>query len=161
MNVRAAIDETRSFGRVSMIELVFVHSYSSSSENWQEVMVGTEGRQGRITRASNLAMEFSVPLLADDLRDAGNHALFQRYGIENLGTAVCTRDEVRAALARSSTGAVLFVSSPDHLPRVTRDVLACGGAKSLFAASDVAFSSGGAAAVRIDEPPHRRENNGR
>lgn len=51
----------------------------------------------------------------------------------------------------------LFVSSPDHLPRVVRDALAAGGAGSLFATSDAVFSQAGRASVSIGERPHAKE----
>jgi hypothetical protein len=137
-----------------MVEFVFVHSYTSRAENWKAVMIGEGPREGRIATAKRLARALCVPVLADDMHDAANHDLFKREGIENIGKALRTRDEACAALQRSRDGAVLFVTSPDHLPRVVRDVLAAGGTRALFAASEVPFSGAGPGAVRIDEPAH-------
>ena len=142
---------------VPVIEFVFVHSYSSEALNWQAVMIGDREREGRIATAKRWADAFSVPVVANDKHDTGNHDLFVREGIENICTALRTRDEAQAALDRSRSGAVLFVTSPDHLPRVVRDVLAAGGLRALFASSDIPFSEKGAAAVEIKEPPHGSE----
>lgn len=138
----------------SMVEFVFVHSYASKARNWRAVMIGDGRRPGRVETAKRLAGALSVPLIADDRHDAGNHDLFAREGIENISTALRTQDEVRAALDRSHAGAVLFLSSPDHLPRVVRDVLVAGGTRAMFASSEIPFSEGGVAAVDVHEPPH-------
>ena len=137
--------------------LVFVHSYTSEAPNWSEVVFGIGGREGRLCTARRLAREFGLPIVANDGMDAGNRACYAAHGIENIGTARNTYDEVVSALVRSGSGRVLFVSSPDHLPRVVRDALAAGGAGSLFAASEVAFSQTGPAGVTIGEPPHAKE----
>ena len=139
---------------VPMVEFVFVHSYTSRAANWKAVMIGEGLREGRIATAKRLACALSVPVIADDKHDAANHDLFAREGIEKIGTALRTQDEVCAALQRSRGGAVLFVTSPDHLPRVVRDVLAAGGTRALFASSEIPFSQAGPGAVRIDEPAH-------
>lgn len=138
------------------IQFVFLHSYSSASENWKEVVFGSEGRSGRLTRAQSIVRDFDLPLLANGAEDEQNIALHRCEAIQNLGSARNTRDEVRSALAASDTGGALFVSSPDHLPRVVRDTMAEGGTHALFAASDIAFSATSAAAIEIREPPHRR-----
>lgn len=140
-----------------MVEFVFVHSYTGRARNWHAVMVGDGEREGRIATAKRLASALSVPVIANDKHDLANHDLFAREGIENIGTAERTRDEVQTALDRSRSGAVLFVTSPDHLPRVVRDVLAAGGLRALFASSDIPFSEKGPAAVEIKEPPHGSE----
>ena len=62
-------------------------------------------------------------------------------GIENINTALNTKDEVISALARSGRGRVLFVKSPDHLPRVACDALAAGGLGSVFVAWECLFRS--------------------
>ena len=136
---------------------VFVHSYSSEAPNWSEVVLGIGEREGRLCTARRLAREFDLPIVANDGLDARNRACYEAHGIENIGTARNTYDEVVSALVRSGPGRVLFVSSPDHLPRVVRDALAAGGAGSLFTASEVAFSQAGAAGVSIGEPPHAKE----
>ena len=137
-----------------MVEFVFVHSYTGRARNWRAVMIGDGQREGCIATAKRLAGAFSVPVMADDKHDPANHALFAREGIENIGGAERTRDEVFAALNCSRSGAILFVTSPDHLPRVVRDVLAAGNTRAMFASSEIPFSEGGPAAVEIDEPPH-------
>ena len=152
-NVRGT-DARKELASGSLVEFVFVHSYTSAAPNWHAVMIGDGQHEGRLGTAKRLASLLSVPLLADDRYDSRNHDLFVREGIENIGSAKRTRDEVRAALQRSHRGAVLFVTSPDHLPRVVRDVLAAGGTRAMFASSEVPFSAGGAAAVDIKEPPH-------
>ena len=136
------------------IEFVFVHSYSSRSDNWLDVMVGTDDRPGRLLKAWMLAKQFDVPVMANDAYDSRNADLLTRFNAENLMTAKRTQDEVRSALAYSHNGRVLFVTSPDHLPRVVRDVLAAGGVQAVFAASAVPFSTAGVESVVIDEPPH-------
>ncbi|MDF0599279.1 hypothetical protein P1J78_00910 [Psychromarinibacter sp. C21-152] len=103
-----------------------------------------------------LARDLDVAVIANDARDENNAALYEARGIRNLGTALRTRDEVVSALAHSRTGEVLFVSSPDHLPRVVRDAMAQGGTRALFAASDVPFSAYGPGQVDIREPAHRK-----
>lgn len=136
---------------------VFVHSYSSEAPNWSEVVFGIGEREGRLCTARRLSHEFGLSIVANDALDAGNRACYAAHGIENIGTARNTYDEVVSALVRSGAGRVLFVSSPDHLPRVVRDALAAGGVASLFAASEVAFSQAGPADVTIGEPPHAKE----
>lgn len=136
------------------LEFVFVHSFTSKAGNWAEVMLGDEGRSGRLMRAEALAADLGLPLIANDATDAQNSALYAERGIENLNTARNTRDEVRFALDRSARGGVLFVSSPDHLPRIVRDALSLGGTRCLFAASDIPFSEDGAGGVVVQEPAH-------
>jgi hypothetical protein len=119
-------------------------------------MVGTDERTGRLRRAVDLAEHFDVSTVANDRHDDKNAALFAAFGVHNLKTAERTLDEVRSALAFSGCEPVLFVTSPDHLPRVVRDVFRCGGYTSLFAASDVPFSTQGVEAVEVTEPGHTR-----
>lgn len=138
------------------VAFVFVHSYSSEEANWHEVMVGTEARPGRLLTARNLALSWGVEIVANDSIDPTNHALLAEWGIRNLGTARNTRDEVESALELAGDEGVVFVSSPDHLPRVVRDAMAANGFRSIFAASSAPFSSVGAAGVVITEPAHRR-----
>lgn len=126
------------------IAFVFVHSYSSAAQNWADVMVGTDAAPGRLPAALSHAEALGVPVVADDREDAQNRALYERHGVQNLGTALRTQDEVRSALAHAGSARVLFVTSPDHLPRVVRDVMAAGGTLSLFAAAATAFSKAGA-----------------
>lgn len=109
-----------------------------------------------MTRAQSIAQAFDLPLIANDAEDEQNIALSRHEVIRNLGSARNTRDGARSALAASDAGGVLFVSSPDHLPRVVRDAVAEGGACAMFAASDIAFSAIGAAAVEIWEAPQGR-----
>lgn len=119
-------------------------------------MVGTEGQPGRVLKALALASEWDVRVVADDAYDGKNGQLLERFGIENFRTAKRTQDEARSALDHSVHGRLLFVTSPDHLPRVVRDVLALGGTNALFCSSDVPFSEAGVGAVIVDEPPSRR-----
>ncbi|AXX99205.1 YdcF family protein [Profundibacter amoris] len=137
-------------------EFVFVHSYSSTADNWHDVMLGKNGVDGRIGKAQKLADEYSIPLIANDIADARNRKLYRDLGITNLATARNTRDEVVSALKASVDGAVLFVTSPDHLPRVVRDVMAENGVRCLFAASDISFSPSGAKGVNVIEPAHEK-----
>lgn len=139
----------------AVVEFVFLHSYWGGAGNWEEVMLGMANLEGRLATAGRLSRVLGVPIVANDMLDERNRALFLQEGIENLGTACRTRDEIASALAHSTHGAVLFVSSPDHLPRVARDALAFGANRAIFAASEVAFSETGAAGVQIVEPPHR------
>jgi len=119
-------------------------------------MVGTDEHAGRLRRALDLAEHFGVSTVANDRHDQQNAALFAAFGVRNLKTAERTIDEVRSALAFSGGEPVVFVTSPDHLPRVVRDVLRCGGYTSLFAASDIPFSRQGVQAVEVTEPGHTR-----
>lgn len=135
---------------------VFVHSYSSAETNWRDVMVGSKTKPGRILTARAWAGRFDLPILANDSIDPDNAALLNEWGIENLATARNTRDEVESALELAQDKCVIFVSSPDHLPRVVRDAMAAGGFGSLFAASPVSFSASGPEAVIIKEPKHLR-----
>ena len=137
-------------------EFVFVHSYSSTADNWRDVMLGKSGMDGRVTKARILADQFSIPLVANDMVDGQNKTLHRELGITNLETARNTRDEVISALDASVDGAVLFVTSPDHLPRVVRDAMAENGVHCLFAASDISFSPFGAKGVKILEPAHEK-----
>jgi hypothetical protein len=121
-------------------------------------MVGTDEHAGRLKRALDLAEGFGVSTVANDRHDGENDALFAAFGVRNLKTAERTIDEVRSALAFSGGEPVVFVTSPDHLPRVVRDVLRYGGHTSLFAASDVPFSMQGIEAVQVTEPGHTRLN---
>ena len=121
-------------------------------------MVGTGERTGRLKRALDFAEYFGVSTVANDYHDEKNAALFAEFGVYNLKTAERTIDEVRSALTFSGGEPVIFVTSPDHLPRVVRDVLRCGGYTSLFAASDVPFSMQGIEAVQVTEPGHTRLN---
>ena len=134
------------------VEFVFVHSYRSDAPNWSDVMLGGEARKGRLTVARDWAARLGVPLIANDKLDLGNHALYRKEGVRNIATALRTCDEVRSALEESRTGRVMFVTSPDHLPRVVRDALALGGTEALFVSSQVAHSSAGPAGVDIKEP---------
>lgn len=137
------------------LEYVFVHSYSSDAWNWREVMLGVDGQEGRVTRAVRLANELGLPIVANDRFDKRNGKLYRELGIENLKTARNTNDEVVSALEKSKNGTVLFVSSPDHLPRIVRDALSAGGNRCLFAASDVPFSEAGAKGISVAEPEHK------
>ena len=134
------------------VEFVFVHSYRSDAPNWSAVMLGDDDRKGRLRVAQDLAAALGVRVVADDKLDHGNHELYRAEGVANLCTALRTRDEVRSALEQSKTGRVLFVSSPDHLPRVVRDALSLGGVHALFASSEISHSQVGAAGVEIVEP---------
>jgi hypothetical protein len=137
-------------------EFVFVHSYSSTAGNWQDVMLGANGLDGRIGKAQKLATEYSIPLVANDMVDIQNKNLYRKLGITNIETARNTRDEVISALRASVDRAILFVTSPDHLPRVVRDVMAENGVHCLFAASDISFSPSGAKGVNVIEPAHEK-----
>ncbi|KEO57105.1 hypothetical protein [Thioclava indica] len=139
---------------IGNLEFVFVHSYSSKAENWAQVMLGDDSNSGRLTRAIALAEELKLPLLANDALDDENARLFASHEIPNLGTARNTADEVRLALEYSDRRAILFVSSPDHLPRVVRDALVLRGNSCVFASSDVPFSETGVEAVEVREPAH-------
>jgi hypothetical protein len=138
------------------VEFVFVHSYSSNSPNWCDVMLGDGAASGRVGRALDLGRELGIPVVANDSRDRRNHALYNDKGIRNIGTALNTEDEVQSALSLSSHGRVLFVTSPDHLPRVVRDTLVAGGVNCLFCASGVPFSEEGVRGVRVLEPEHHK-----
>lgn len=137
-------------------EFVFVHSYSSTADNWHDVMLGKNSLDGRIGKAQKLAAEYAIPLVANDMADTQNRNLYRELGITNLATARNTHDEVVSALRASVDGAVLFVTSPDHLPRVVRDVMAENGVHCLFAASDISFSPSGAKGVNVIEPAHEK-----
>jgi hypothetical protein len=137
-------------------EFVFVHSYSSNAGNWRQVMLEDGTKQGRVPRAIAVARQLQVPGVANDSLDAVNAALYQNLGIENLMTARDTKAEVISALACRRAGEVLFVTSPDHLPRVVRDALAQGATRSLFMASDISFSDTGPQAVAVREPLHEK-----
>ncbi|PZA00701.1 hypothetical protein A6K26_000075 [Gammaproteobacteria bacterium 2W06] len=141
-------------------KFVFIHSYSSRADNWEAVMVGTDERTGRLRRALDLAEHLGVNTVANDRHDDKNAALFAAFGVHNLMTAERTLDEVRSALEFAGGEPVLFVTSPDHLPRVVRDVLQSGGHTSLFAASDVSFSDAGVAGVTVSEPIHAKLSTG-
>ena len=133
-------------------EFVFVHSYSSQNRNWQQVMLGSEESPGRLLTALKIARNFDVPVIANDSFDEKNIRLFEESGVHNLNTAKRTTDEVESAIKYSKEGFVLFVTSPDHLPRVVRDTLAAGATNAFFHSSDVPFSAEGAAGVIISEP---------
>lgn len=135
---------------------VFVHSYSSAAPNWEAVQLGLPGRAGRVHRALQLAAEFGVRVVANDAVDSRNARLYADHGIENIATALDTRDEVASAVTLAGGRRIVFVTSPDHLPRVARDALACGASDPLFAASAVPFSEVGAAGVAVQEPWHRK-----
>lgn len=139
-------------------EFVFVHSYTSLAANWRLVMLGDDLRKGRLTRALDLAEAWQVPIFASDVSDQENGALYARHHVQNLANARRTLEEIRAARAKSQSGVIMFVSSPDHLPRVVRDCMAVGLTRSVFMASDVAFSDDGPAAVQIGEPRHRADS---
>jgi len=138
------------------LEFVFVHSYSSRMSNWRDVMLGDGTRCGRLARAQAIARELDLSIIADDASDQKNRVLYQEAGLTNIGRAYNTADEVRHALDHSRHQAILFVTSPDHLPRVVRDVLAHGATQSLFMASEVPFSGAGAGAILIEEPRHMK-----
>ncbi|WP_299821253.1 hypothetical protein [uncultured Roseibium sp.] len=133
---------------------VFVHSYSSAAGNWLAVMEGTGSKMGRLPTAFALAEAFSLSVVADDAIDSDNQDLLRRWRVENFGRARNTRDEILSALAEAGSAGVIFVSSPDHLPRVVREALTAREQGCLFAASEVPFSDNGPAAVKIEEPPH-------
>lgn len=141
---------------MKLVEFVFLHSYSSVAPNWHDVVMGHSGQAGRLTRAMQLAQDLACPVIANDARDGENAALYESKAILNLGTACNTQDEVVSALAHSQFGRVLFVSSPDHLPRIVRDTMTAGGCHALFAASDVPFSEPGPSQVEIVEPAHQK-----
>ena len=71
-------------------------------------------------------------------------------------TAKNSADEVLVALQKAAGQPVMFVTSPDHLPRVVREVMISGGENRLFAASDVEFSESGAQGATVTEPPHAK-----
>lgn len=119
-------------------------------------MVGDSGRSGRVERAMWIAQDLGLRVVANDAKDKMNAALYCRHGIVNLRNAYDTRDEVASAIAHSRSGCVLFVSSPDHLPRVVRDAMAQGATHALFASSDVPFSVLGPRNVEVLEPLHRK-----
>jgi hypothetical protein len=135
---------------------VFVHSYFSRADNWLSVTVGTDESTGRLRRALDVSEQLGVSTVANDRHDDKNAALFAAFGVHNLKTAERTLDEVRSALVFSGGEPVVFVTSPDHLPRVVRDVFRCGGYRSLFAASGVPFSMQRVEAVEVIEPGHTR-----
>lgn len=139
-----------------MIDLVFLHSYSSSNQNWESVVLGQDGKEGRLTTAKRLAAHFQVRVIASDRSDDKNISLYKTENIANLKAADSTQEEIRSALSFDRSARWLFVSSPDHLPRVVRDVLAQGAAGSLFCASQIQFSCAGPQAVEISEPSHRK-----
>lgn len=119
-------------------------------------MLGDDAALGRVDRALEIGKELGVPVVANDRLDRRNWTLYKKMGIENINTALNTKDEVISALARSVRGRVLFVTSPDHLPRVARDALAAGGSDSVFVASEVPLSEAGAEGVQILEPAHNK-----
>mgnify|MGYP007057112971 CR=1 FL=1 len=119
-------------------------------------MIGTRTCTGRLLRGQNLADELRVPLVASDRWDRVNRELFERFKVLNLKTAERTIEEVQSALEFSGGKPVFFVTSPDHLPRVVRDVLSCGGLNSIFGSSDSAFSTQGVADVKGREPGHSK-----
>lgn len=132
--------------------LVFVHSYNSMAHNWHDVVFGSRAQPGRLRKAISVARELNASVIADDSFDRPNQRLYRRLGIENLGLAKTTRDEVRNFLKRAPRDArKVFVSSPDHLPRVTRDALALNAQNTMFAASDTAYTPSGAAGVSVHE----------
>ena len=118
-------------------------------------MEGTDTKKGRLPTAFDLAEAFSLNVVADDAIDPDNQNLLRNWGVENIGRARNTRDEVVSALTEAGSDGVIFVTSPDHLPRVVRDALAAKGQGCLFAASEVPFSDDGPTAVKIEEPPHQ------
>ncbi|WP_415893399.1 hypothetical protein ACMXYN_02785 [Neptuniibacter sp. PT8_73] len=138
------------------IEFIFVHSYSSNSTNWHKVVWGFDDKSGRLSKALYLSDKLGVPVVADDKYDQKNHISYSEHGVKNLKTAENTLQEVKSALNYSEMGRVLFVTSPDHLPRVVRDVMLLGGESSFFSASDVPFSTFGVEGVLIQEPPHQK-----
>lgn len=141
---------------MKLVEFVFLHSYSSVAPNWHDVVMGQNEQAGRLTRAMQLARNLACPVIANDARDEENAGLYESKAILNLRTACNTQDEVVSAIAHSQFGRVLFVSSPDHLPRIVRDATAAGGTAAFFAASDVPFSDHGPSHVKIVEPAHRK-----
>lgn len=141
---------------MKLFEFVFLHSYSSVAPNWHDVVMGHNEQAGRLNRAMQLAQNLACPVIANDACDEQNAALYDSEAILNLGTAYNTHDEVVSALEYSQFGHVLFVSSPDHLPRIVRDATAAGGTQAFFAASDVPFSDQGSSQVEIVEPAHRK-----
>ncbi|MEP1472111.1 MAG: hypothetical protein ABJK25_14140 [Halieaceae bacterium] len=142
-----------------MVTFVFVHSYSSDNANWRDVMLGNGAQSGRLTRGRQLAHELGVPLLANDKVDQRNRELFSEGEVTNMATAKNSADEVSSALRKAAGQPVMFVTSPDHLPRVVKEVMIAGGENCLFAASDIAFSESGAAGVMVIEPPHSKTHN--
>lgn len=138
------------------IEFVFVYSYCSNSSNWERVKLGDDAALGRVGRGIEIGKELGISVVANDSLDRRNWALFKKMGIENINTALNTKDEVISALALSVRGRVLFVTSPDHLPRVARNALAAGGSDSVFVASEVPLSEDGAEGVQVLEPAHNK-----
>ena len=119
-------------------------------------MIGSDGRSGRLNRATTLARELDLPVIADDTADNKKAAFYDRHEILNLNDAYNTWDEVISALAHSRTGGVLFVTSLDHLPRVVRDAMAQGATNALFASSDVPFFEVSPSDVQVLEPKHQK-----
>lgn len=125
------------------LEFVFLHSYPSEARNWREVMIGEGGRLGRLERAMELGRELGLRVIASDAADRTNGALYDDQGITNLRLACNMQEEVLSALGHSRFGQVLFVTSPDHLSLVVREVMAQGASRAVFATSDVPCSRDG------------------
>lgn len=134
---------------------VFVHSYSSCNPNWHEVMVGDGKKVGRLSKAKAVAAELGLVVRANDKLDHKNKDLLKSEGVLVSETAVCTGDEIKYALDVAQNKSVVFVTSPDHLPRVVRDALLLGGSMSWFLASDIPFSAEGVGGVSVVEPDHK------
>lgn len=139
-----------------IFKIIFVHSYSSEADNWQEVVIGSDKMYGRLTLALKLASELNIPIVTNDMLDLKNIELYKKYNIFNLKTARNTKDEVLSVLEYEKQGGILFISSPDHLPRVVRDVLICRGYRCYFRSSDVEMSKSGVNEVVVEEPPHKK-----
>lgn len=132
--------------------MVFLHSYDSIEPNWHAVVFGSRTRPGRLRTALAVARELNAPVIADDGFDHPNQRLYRRVGIENIGKAKTTHDEVTNFLAQAPRAArKVFVTSPDHLPRVARDALAMQAENAVFTASATPYTRGGVTAVQVRE----------
>jgi hypothetical protein len=118
-------------------------------------MLGCGQNSGRLTRAIDIARKIGVDVEADDKVDIQSKSLMESMGINVFQDSTSTEEEVVGALKRAQGMPVLFVSSPDHLPRVVRDALKHGAVNCFFAASEVPFSANGVASVEIIEPKHK------
>lgn len=115
-------------------------------------MMGYKSQPGRLRKAKQMSRILNLPIVANDGFDPLNNRLFKKTNVENIGTALNTRDEVYSALVRGSW--VLFITSPDHLPRVVKEVMILGGYSSVFMASETQFSTPGVLGVEVLEPSH-------
>lgn len=106
------------------IYFFFLHASSSQPANWADVMIGISGRNCSLLNMQELATMLCLRVVGNDKLDEKNRALSIEHGIENLATALKIETKVRTALNSNPCRSVLFVSSPDHLPRIVRDVRA-------------------------------------